>query len=856
MSTRLLLVVGFVTAGMGSFASAQGGPGTDRQGDALPEGAFARLGTVRFRGAGAPLVFSQDGKVLASVATGSERANVILWEVATGKRLRRLSTDATTLSLSPDAKRVIVSSHLDFQTSVIDVSTGRTVYKLPGYRGTFSGDGKLVFSADPYPDLNTSQVHVWDVATGKARATWPLKRGAERFCVSSDGRTCALGCYDNQEVVRILDLLTGKEKAPARKLRDSEHLAGLSPDGKTLAITGRKDVSLWDVATGKEIRRWKRRFDGDLVSNLVFAADGKRVAWSDHDKDWGSVHAWVAGVGDARPHAVGETSSVFEAPAFSPDGKMLAVPTAGHVIVLRDVVTGKDLRPFEAHTSWVDDLALAADGRTLVSGDRFEVLAWDWPSGRLLRRYPTERPGAESALRVVAGGRVLCRGTDGLVRVRDGRTGRETLRLEGKHGSAVVAVSADGSTAALVGEDRRLRVFDLGTGKVRCSLEAGQKPRRLSLSPGGHILFWCVDEGEQPRVFMADMRTGRPPHLPGLPALSWRRDNLPPGRLVSPDGRWLVVPTSQRRLPRWDLRTGKELEPLLGGHSESYGVFYSPDSRFVVQRGFSQRSHLRVWEIATGRLLDYLAPEPASGDRIMFSADGRTLFTTDYATIHLWEVATNRERGRLEEHLGYEISSLALTSDGRTLFSGGDDTQVLAWDLTGRRGAERTTAEQVRAWWDALAGANVPAAYRAVWALASDPEHTLPLLRRQLHPVPTAKPDRVARLIADLDHERFAVRRRAAEELEEFGEPVAPALRKALGRATGLESRRRIEQVLDEIERPVPSGRRLQALRAVEVLERIGTPAAREVLRALAAGAAGARLTSEARISLERRPAE
>src|SRR5205823_3485946 len=137
---------------------------------------------------------------------------------------------------------------------------------------------------------------------------------------------------------------------------------------------------------------------------------------------------------------------------------------------------------------------------------------WDWPTGRLLRRFPTERPGVESPLRALAGGRVLCRGVDGIVRVRDGRTGRETLRLEGTHGSAVVAVSADGSTTALVGEDRRLRVFDLGTGKVRCSLETEKKPRHLSLSPGGHFLFWCVDEGERPRAFMADTRTGRPPH--------------------------------------------------------------------------------------------------------------------------------------------------------------------------------------------------------------------------------------------------------------------------------------------------------------------------------------------------------
>jgi hypothetical protein len=50
----------------------------------------------------------------------------------------------------------------------------------------------------------------------------------------------------------------------------------------------------------------------------------------------------------------------------------------------------------------------------------------------------------------------------------------------------------------------------------------------------------------------------------------------------------------------------------------------------------------------------------------------------------------------------------------------------------------------------------------------------------------------------------------------------------------------------------VLNGDRLQAYRAVEVLEHIGTPQARQVLASLAGGAAGSIVTREAREALVR----
>jgi hypothetical protein len=102
-----------------------------------------------------------------------------------------------------------------------------------------------------------------------------------------------------------------------------------------------------------------------------------------------------------------------------------------------------------------------------------------------------------------------------------------------------------------------------------------------------------------------------------------------------------------------------------------------------------------------------------------------------------------------------------------------------------------------------------------------------------------------------LDSETFDVRESAAKELSALGEGIEPALRQALKGKRSAEVRRRIEQLLDGF-RNVPTGDSIRVVRAVEVLERIGTAEARQVLEAFAKGAPAARLTREAQAALDR----
>src|SRR5262249_52243544 len=115
-------------------------------------------------------------------------------------------------------------------------------------------------------------------------------------------------------------------------------------------------------------------------------------------------------------------------------------------------------------------------------------------------------------------------------------------------------------------------------------------------------------------------------------------------------------------------------------------------------------------------------------------------------------------------------------------------------------------------------------------------------LRAHLKPVPLLTAQQLARLIADLDDNRFSTRERATRDLERLGESAASALRQGLKNPPSLEGRRRVGRLLVPIERAVY----LRERRALEVLEQIGTLESRFFLAALARGAPGAWLTVEA----------
>jgi len=223
-----------------------------------------------------------------------------------------------------------------------------------------------------------------------------------------------------------------------------------------------------------------------------------------------------------------------------------------------------------------------------------------------------------------------------------------------------------------------------------------------------------------------------------------------------------------------------------------------------------------------------------------------------FGAIHLWEIASGKEILSYESE-GCWARCLAFDASGRRLASGMSDGTALVWDVLSPSKVV-VTPSKVASLWQELSSAEARIAYRAVCALASAPPLVLPHFREQLCAVPVASTERIRNLVADLDHDTFSRRQEAARALSWLGPQAEPELRRALrDKKTSSEARSRITPLLEALSRwAVTDPEVLRAVRAVWVLERIGTKEARQLLQRLAEGAPAARQTLEARAALQR----
>jgi hypothetical protein len=166
-----------------------------------------------------------------------------------------------------------------------------------------------------------------------------------------------------------------------------------------------------------------------------------------------------------------------------------------------------------------------------------------------------------------------------------------------------------------------------------------------------------------------------------------------------------------------------------------------------------------------------------------------------------------------------------------------------------KRPAGELAQAELQTAWDDLANTEPRIAYQAVARLIVNSNKSLPFFKGRVKPSSEVT---VGKVLRELDDESFDVRQAASQTLWELGPAIRPALQHALADSPSAEARRRLEAALERFqsEQVAPTVRRQQ--RAVQILERIGSDEARQLLEELAKGRETAEQTRAARAALRR----
>ncbi|MBU2513787.1 caspase family protein [bacterium] len=479
-----------------------------------------------------------------------------------------------------------------------------------------------------------------------------------------------------------IDTCVAQEKSleiePVRLVVQSGHAgaildASMSPNESYL-VTGAKDyLKLWKMPDGKELRTF--RSDSEIWS-VSFLNDSKRIliGYSDHSlviKDIisGKDLTYIKGYYDGLSNV-----------AVSNDGNYVATRSQKNTLFIWDIETGEPITSFSSHSSQITSVAFSPSGQHILSSDKREIHIHNIKTGELELKVDTKREKVRSIATSSDGMFFLSGGKRGIV-LREISTGKIVWQRKETKGDVLkVSISPDSRYAISAGTDNSVKVYELSSGKKIkeyklfgwvLSAKILHDSRSILACSSNEVRLWDLF-GDNEGKTITNRRSGV---LPIRSVLFSRDSNYIFSLSEDFIGEKEVNIKPDIIKGIWDVVLGKKIN-----HKESLAQILNTehDSRLKESnsRTHNKNQVIRRIENFTNQGIH----EPND-----LSPDGKQLASVHTTgSISVWDAETGQTvsvyGGLYQGHRGTP-SSLKFSNDGKYLFSGGLDGEIIKWDL-------------------------------------------------------------------------------------------------------------------------------------------------------------------------------
>ncbi|MFO0873503.1 MAG: serine/threonine-protein kinase [Phycisphaerales bacterium] len=533
---------------------------------------------------------------------------------------------------------------------------------------------------------------------------------AVRALALDEGGVLAVGATDGQLVLRAPTTLDefARIGAPRGAVRGLAALSG------GVVVSGGEDrmVREWSVVDGSLVREWP--VDG-VVSALVSTPDGGVIATGTTD---GAIRLWDREgrpLGSLEGH-VGAVSAM----TITADGALLVSGGIDRVIRFWDVRSRTLIESARRPNGTVRALRVGADGRQLVSVGWWMMDIWDMATRTVRRSYSL--PEGPNAAAIVDGGRLaitlhigdiirlwetnddgarrLLRAGEGSQNVATTRDGR--LVAFGGAGPAGVTIqrTADGGVVAtLPGYDARVRTLAFSSDDALLAV----------LYRDGRLVVWDVARGESvgertglssetaasiawhpARRLLAACGPGLNHSIIEVPSMRevvrCRTTAQALGVAWMPDGESFIGSIRAPSVAQWgiDGTLRREFVPPEGPDANATAWSLAIDPTGGVLAVGTWGKTVRLFDIASGEHLGELAGHAALVGDVLFSRADPNIVVSGGGdgTVRVWNVRQRQNVLTIAAAPGWELSDVALSTDGRTLFAASTSGEVTEWDLS------------------------------------------------------------------------------------------------------------------------------------------------------------------------------